>query len=235
MSWKKVFVGFLIGLFTYGCCTTIQTDAVRVDPVVSTRNFLDSVTKLRMGYTDTPFAWVAAGFAVNKKDIVTAGHYCNNILKGVDKGDLDGNLELIVVNRNGEVVILDGAEIIAFDDESDLCVVRREKHGLVPLGIMEKFRQNVKIGDEVITIGSPLGYFPVETKGKIVSLKREHKPLTSVISTQVAPGNSGGPVINEDGLVVGIVSAVNLLYDRITIMVPANVLRKFLRENKIKH
>ena len=71
-------------------------------------------------------------------------------------------------------------------------------------------------GDGVVATGFPFGIGPSVTSGVVSGLKREfddpnnHHRLTNLIQFDAAvnPGNSGGPLVNRDGEVVGIVTAI---------------------------
>ncbi len=119
-----------------------------------------------------------------------------------------------------EVVLQDRrifvAEEIIVDDILDLAVVKIDGQNLptAPIGDAE----SLEIGDVVIALGHPLGISPEEggatvTYGIISNLGRsfqiEGVPYYDVIQTDAAisPGNSGGPLINTSGEVIGINSA----------------------------
>ena len=75
--------------------------------------------------------------------------------------------------------------------------------------------QGSSIGDEVVAIGFPFGYGPSVSAGVISGFNREYKPenspvLKGLIQFDAAanPGNSGGPLVNMAGEVLGIVTAI---------------------------
>ncbi len=110
------------------------------------------------------------------------------------------------------------AEIMGRDPKTDLAVVKAEgKSGLTPatLGSSEA----LQVGQEVVAIGSPYGLESTVTSGIVSALNR---PVTSAdesgsnstvfpaVQTDAAinPGNSGGPLVDLDGRVIGINSAI---------------------------
>lgn len=102
------------------------------------------------------------------------------------------------------------AKVLGRDDKTDVAVLKIEASGLptVPLGSS----QAVQPGEWVLAIGSPFGFESTVTAG-VVSAKGRSLPDDSsvpFIQTDVAvnPGNSGGPLLNTRGEVVGINSQI---------------------------
>lgn len=119
-----------------------------------------------------------------------------------------------------EVVFADGtpskAVIIGREEEKDIAVLRalEPPPQLVP-AIMGDPR-TLQVGDEAIAVGNPFGLTSSLTVGAISGLGRNFvrpdgsRRLTGLIQFDAAvnPGNSGGPLLNRDGEVVGIVAAL---------------------------
>ena len=114
------------------------------------------------------------------------------------------------------VVLADGrkfpAKVVGKDPESDIAVVRIEADNLTfaRLGNSDK----LQIGEWVMAIGNPFGLTHTVTAGIVSAMGRDLKGLnltfTDFIQTDAAinPGNSGGALVNLDGEVVGINSAI---------------------------
>jgi putative serine protease PepD len=119
-----------------------------------------------------------------------------------------------------DVVFKDGTKVpgklVGANSDYDLAVVKVDKTGLptVPLGSSAA----LKVGDSVIAVGSPLGLQGTVTTGIVSALDR---PVTAgeaggdtsfidAIQTDAAinPGNSGGPLLNGNGEVIGVNSAI---------------------------
>lgn len=102
------------------------------------------------------------------------------------------------------------ARVVAVDSVNDLAVVKVAGADFSPLPISRK--DSADLGDEVFTIGFPniemQGLEPKYTDGKISSLAGMQDDASEYqISVPVQPGNSGGPLCNPNGEVVGIVVA----------------------------
>lgn len=65
----------------------------------------------------------------------------------------------------------------------------------------------VHVGEETVVIGNPLGFEYSVTKGIVSAVRDDGNTKLVQIDAAVNPGNSGGPLINEFGSVVGIVSS----------------------------
>ncbi len=106
------------------------------------------------------------------------------------------------------------AKVIGKDDETDIAVIKiepRAGHPLQPAHLGNS--ESMQVGDWVLAIGSPFGLEETVTAG-IVSAKGRNivprKQFQSFIQTDAAinPGNSGGPLVNMDGEVIGINTAI---------------------------
>ena len=119
------------------------------------------------------------------------------------------------------VYFMDGsispAQIVGRDPQADLAVLKVDKPGLVPIDIGKS--QNVAVGDEVIAFGSPLGLAGTVTSGIVSALNRpvhlsgegadsDAYILAVQTDASINPGNSGGALVDAQGALVGINSAI---------------------------
>lgn len=99
-------------------------------------------------------------------------------------------------------------KVIGSDQRTDVALVKVEATGLPTVRIGDSTR--LKVGEWVTAIGSPFGFDSTVTAGIASAKARETGELLPFIQTDVAvnPGNSGGPLINMRGEVVGINSQI---------------------------
>ncbi|HZM04377.1 MAG TPA: serine protease [Candidatus Saccharimonadales bacterium] len=120
------------------------------------------------------------------------------------------------------------AKVIDVDRVNDVALLKVDGGKFLPLALSHK--SSADLGDEVFTIGFPniemQGVEPKYTDGKISSLAgMQDDPTEYQISVPVQPGNSGGPLCDVNGEVVGIVVARlnDMAVMRVSGVVPQNV------------
>lgn len=115
-----------------------------------------------------------------------------------------------------EVALADGRKakgrIIGSDPESDLAVIKIDLPGIIPAITFSRPDQ-AQVGDIVLAIGNPFGVGQTVTMGIVSAVKRNHLGLNTFenfIQTDAAinPGNSGGALVDVNGNLIGINSAI---------------------------
>jgi serine protease Do len=134
-----------------------------------------------------------------------------------DKGDVITNAHVVANTKEVKVKTADSKEfsgtVIGISGDTDVALVRVPGlAGVEPLKIAKN--RKADIGDEVLALGSPLGLQNTVTTGIISGIDRDfdlapfHYEDVYQISAPIAPGNSGGPLIDsKTGEVLGINSA----------------------------
>ncbi|MEB3343699.1 HhoA/HhoB/HtrA family serine endopeptidase [Okeania sp.] len=130
-------------------------------------------------------------------------------------------------------------EVRGLDEPSDLAVIKINGENLpvAPLGSSEQ----VKVGDWAIAVGNPLGLDNTVTLGIVSSLDRPSSAVgipdkrLDFIQTDAAinPGNSGGPLLNSEGEVIGINTAIRADGQGIGFAIPINQ-AKVIQEKLVK-
>ncbi len=111
-------------------------------------------------------------------------------------------------------------EVHASTNSADICVIRVEATGLSPLAVSRD--DEPAQGREVAALGHPRGDRNVMATG-MVSGHQEIDGVRAVrLAMPIQPGNSGGPVVDRSGEVVGIVTLKSIVEDNVGYAVPAN-------------
>ncbi len=145
---------------------------------------------------------LGTGFAA-KGYIITAAHV------------VSGSKKAYVANKDGKIYKV---KVVYRDIKKDVAL----------LEVIEdsdfKFDTSVELGEDVIVIGNPFGYFFSISKG-IVSAKRSE---FIQIDARIERGSSGGPVFDEEGNVIGMVAQKRA---SISLIIPASTIMEVINES----
>ncbi|MBI1899903.1 MAG: trypsin-like peptidase domain-containing protein [Planctomycetia bacterium] len=181
------------------------------------------------GTRETPFA----GHPSLERRMETTGQGSGVIIDA--EGYILTNYHVIEGATAVRVRLSDGrniseAEVVGVDPPTDLAVVKVDAEGLIPApwGDSDK----LEVGDWVLAVGNPFGLDRSVTAG-IVSAKRRRNvvhnmPYQDFLQTDAAvnPGNSGGPLVNLKGEVVGVTTAiVGESYQGVGFAIPSSLAR----------
>ncbi len=205
---------------------------------VSTRSVIESTDPL--GFSDPQEqSGLGSGFVIDKSGhIVTNFHVVGAVIQGSG--------EVTVSFSNNESL---EARIVGSDQSTDTAVLKvdAESRALTPLELGDS--DSVQVGDEVVAIGNPLGYERTVTSGIVSAVGRAIQApnqflIDQVIQTDAAinSGNSGGPLINAAGKVVGVNTQIatqtggNIgLGFAVPINTVKRVARQIIDEGKVEH
>lgn len=149
------------------------------------------------------------------------------------------NAHVVKDLENLTVVFNDGTllpgKVVCSDELSDLAIVKVDKIGLTPIPFADK--NTIVSGKTAIAIGTPisLSMRNTVTKGIVcgngVSLKDSHYKLIQT-DTTVNPGNSGGPLLNTKGELIGITSSkyVSMSIDNVAFAIPVDTVEYIIKQ-----
>ncbi|HEX3109301.1 MAG TPA: trypsin-like peptidase domain-containing protein [Thermoanaerobaculia bacterium] len=128
------------------------------------------------------------------------------------------------------------AKLVGVDPDSDVAVLRVDARGLpaAPIGTSS----DLMIGETVVAVGNPFGLSGTVTTGVVSALgrsvpsKEEGRTFTDFIQTDASinPGNSGGPLLNIEGKVIGINTAIIAQAQGIGFAIPVDRARKVVQD-----
>jgi serine protease Do len=144
--------------------------------------------------------------------------------------------EKIEVNYNKRIY---PAELIGTDPSTDLAVIKIKESNLPAITLSSS--KNVQVGEWVIAVGNPYTLAStvtagiVSAKGRRIGILEDKFPIESFIQTDAAinPGNSGGALVNKNGELVGINSAIlsrTGSYTGYAFAIPVDIVKKVFND-----
>jgi S1-C subfamily serine protease len=147
----------------------------------------------------------------------------NSLGSGViidDKGDILTSLHVVDKTTDIKVIFADGthskAQVIKKQPENDIAVLAAEQLPAILAPAVLGNPNAMQVGDEAYAVGNPFGLYSSMSAGVISGFDRTFEAPESEqqlkgliqIDTAVNPGNSGGPLLNREGQVIGIVTGI---------------------------
>ena len=177
---------------------------IRVSQTVTRRNpFGDDAFRRFFGLPDT---------RSGPREVASAG---SGVIVDAERGYILTNHHVVGDADTIQISLMDGtildAEIVGSDPATDIAVIKVEATGLTEMAIGDS--TNARVGDFVIAIGNPFGLGHTVTSGIISALGRtgiSRDAYEDFIQTDASinPGNSGGALVNMNGELIGINSAI---------------------------
>src|ERR687893_183568 len=163
-----------------------------------------------------PSRGVGSGFIVDPKGLILTNYHV-----------VENMSRIMVKLQTGETI---RGQIVGFDEETDLAIIKVEAGRDLP-AVRIGNSDEVQVGDWVLAVGSPFGLEQTVTAGIISTKERQTDPGASFrrfIQTDAAinRGNSGGPLVNMRGEVIGINSQIATStgdYNGIGFALPTNI------------
>ncbi len=159
---------------------------------------------------------------------------------------IDGNRGFILTNahvitRAGTITVTlkdereFNAQIVGADPDSDLAVLKIDSRGSLP-DIQMSRSDDLLIGETVIAIGNPFGFSHTVSTGVISAVNRSVRTDARTfhdfiqIDAPINPGNSGGPLLNNNGDLIGINTAIYANARGIGFAIPINKARRIVSD-----
>jgi len=199
-------------------------------PPLTTREVNEAVAQAMASATPAP-AYSAQVYQVIQPSLVLIqtqapganGKTEHGVGSGVvidDRGDILTSLHVVANASDIQLIFADGtqssAQIAAKQPKDDIAVLRARQ---LPAQLVPATLGNpnaMRVGDEAFVVGHPLGLYGSMSAGVISGFDRSFQPPNSdqklqgliQIDAAVNPGNSGGPLLNRNGQVIGIVAGL---------------------------
>jgi serine protease Do len=158
---------------------------------------------------------LGSGVTIGTNGIIVTNYH---VIEGSDKINItfnDGS------NYTGSVYVYD------YDSELDLAVLKISKTGLKSVTIGDS--QSLVVGEQVVAIGSPYGFFNTVTEGIVSSIRTGLLQISAAIS----PGSSGGGLFNSKGELIGITSSGVLEAENLGFAIPIDLLQNVSGRNNM--
>lgn len=206
--------------------SVVNIDIQRTGKALNVSPFSDEFFQRFFGFQPMPFHQFQQRVPVirgNGSGVIISpeGHVLTN------NHVVDGAEKIVVTLNNGRKY---DARVVGKDPFSDIAVLQLEGAShLKPARLGSS--SNLRPGQWVIAVGSPLGFDHTVTLGIVSALSRQVPDINSnveFIQTDAAinPGNSGGPLVNLNGEVVGINTAIAGSGQNIGFAIPVDVVKK---------
>lgn len=226
MKTSNTIISVLFAILAFAVCSPCMSDddAAAVNQAkglskafrAATKKALPAVVQIKNA-NNIEMPAIGSGVIIDPSGIVLTNHHVTEGEKALYVQLTDGRIYKVVQTRT--------------DRHTDLAVLQIKPEEKLPFAKLGD-SDIMDIGDWVLAIGAPFSLDQSVSAGIISAKDRsiEEMPRTTMIQTDAAinPGNSGGPLINLDGEVIGITSAIYTTkgsYEGVSFAIPSNTAR----------
>ena len=199
-------------------CTEAWSDVYnRVSPSV----FSIQATRINKNKLDRRFETVSGSGFIIEAD----GHALTNAHV------IDGANSVVATLDSGQKV---GARLLGLDTVLDVALLKLDVPKAQPAGRFGD-SSTVRVGEEVVAIGNPIGFDQTMTRGIVSGINRVipntpgDEPMLQT-DAPINPGNSGGPLVDRCGAIVGITTLISYEAQNIGFAIPINSVKTILKE-----
>jgi S1-C subfamily serine protease len=157
------------------------------DPVVAREDIVAAVLRRVVDIRST--AGQGSGFFVAADLVVTNAHV------------IGGDASVAVVRADG---VASRGSVVRVSRDADLALLRVTPPGA--FGLPMRTVAQLRVGEDVLALGAPQGFSQTVTRGIVSALRRENGVVFVQTDAAVNPGNSGGPLVDATGRVIGVVT-----------------------------
>jgi S1-C subfamily serine protease len=176
-----------------------QNIAVYKKALPSVVNITSTEVRFDFFYGPVPQTGQGSGFILNKNGLILTN---NHVIENGQK------VEVTLYDKHQYK-----AQVVGVDKGHDLALIKIDAPNLVPATLAET-SSGLTVGQRVYAIGNPFGLSGTMTRGIISAIRSvrgpEQNPIEDAIQTDasVNPGNSGGPLLNSRGEVIGVTTMI---------------------------
>ncbi len=182
------------------------------------RAAIDSVVQIQAYNIADIYYKLGSGFFISEDGLIATNYHVIQDSCRLTVSLNDGSTEEVI-------------SVVGYDAEIDLAIIRIDKSGCLPLTLASDLPD---VGDTIYAIGSTLGLTRSFTKGVVSYVGRELEGFEANDYIQYMgitnSGNSGGPVLNERGEVIGIHQLGDTSYSELGFAIPVSQLDKLSRD-----
>ncbi|MCY3741949.1 MAG: S1C family serine protease [Candidatus Poribacteria bacterium] len=209
---KKPFLSF-IGLILLLFCGIDAANAQRPQQIA--KKALASTVLLVMEDANGQPLSLGSGFFVRNGQVATNLH----VLKGTSRG---------YAKLVGQKTKYDIEGITAVDAERDLVILKISVPGAQVISFGDS--DTVQIGTLIYAVGNPRGLEGTFSQGIISSIRKVGTDKILQLTAPISPGSSGGPVLNNNGQVIGVSVATFRGGQNLNFAIPSNYLKKLMEQ-----